>query len=43
MKRTFTLFLVIPTISIPYLPSDFDDDLPEKKPWVPPPGWEPPF
>lgn len=19
------------------------DDLPEKKPWIPPPGWEPPF
>lgn len=31
MQRTFTLFLVIPTIAIPYLPSDFDDDLPETR------------
>ena len=31
MKRTFTLFLVIPTIAIPYLPSDFDDDLAETR------------
>ena len=23
--------------------ADLLDDLPEKKPWVPPPGWEPPF
>ena len=31
MQRTFTLFLVIPTIAIPYLPSDFDDDLAETR------------
>ena len=29
MKRCLALFLVIPEISVPYLPSDFDDDLAE--------------
>ncbi len=31
MRRRFTMFLVIPTIVIPYLPSDFDDDLAETR------------
>lgn len=30
-------------VSVPDPWADLLDDLPEKKPWVPPPGWEPPF